>query len=170
MPSIIDFLFGTKENPGKMRRLFMLFKNPGKVFVETSEPINLKTFLSLEENQKRNVDYQALALRRTLLSQINRHRQSITGPVLKSRLEMKENILTKERLQNFMEHHSQARNIPIQKVHKKASAFLDEIAANYNIILIKLASIILTWFFNTLYDGLTINEDGLNRVKNMSKK
>ena len=170
MPSIIDFLFGNKENPGIMRRLFMLFKNPGKVFVETSEPINLKTFLSLEENQQRNIDYQALALRRTLLSQINRHRQSITGPVLKSRLEMKENILTRERLQNFMEHHSQARNIPIQKVQKKASDFLDEIAANYNIIMIKLASMTLNWFLNTLFDGVTINEDGLNRVKNMSKK
>jgi glycerol-3-phosphate O-acyltransferase len=170
MPSIIDILFGTKENPGKMRRLFMLFKNPGKVFVETSEPINLKTFLSLEENQKRNIDYQALALRRKLLSQINRHRQSITGPVLKSRLEMKENILTNERLQNFMEHHSQARNMPIQKVQKKASAFLDEIAANYNIIVIKLASMTLKWFLNTMFDGVTINEDGLNRVKNMSKK
>ncbi|HSQ86105.1 MAG TPA: hypothetical protein VLM43_15445, partial [Desulfobacterales bacterium] len=56
MPSIIDFLFGSKENPGKMRRLFLLFKNPGKVFVETSEPINLKTFLNLEVNQKRNID------------------------------------------------------------------------------------------------------------------
>jgi len=169
MPSIIDFLFGSKENPGKMRRLFMLFKNPGKVFVETSEPINLKTFLNLEENQKRNIDYQTLALRRLLLSQINRHRQSITGPVLKSRLEMKESILTKERLQDFMEHHSQARNIPIQKLQKEASDFLEEIAADYNIIVIKLASMMLSWFLNTLFDGVTINEDGLNRVKNISK-
>jgi glycerol-3-phosphate O-acyltransferase len=104
------------------------------------------------------------------LSQINRHRQSITGPVLKSRLEMKENILTNERLQNFMEHHSQTRDIPIQKVQKEASAFLDEMAANYNIIVIKLASLILKWFLNTLFDGVTINEDGLNRVKNISKK
>jgi glycerol-3-phosphate O-acyltransferase len=28
---------------------------------------------------------------------------------------------------------------------------------------------ILTWFLNTLFDGVTINEDGLNRVKSMSK-
>lgn len=83
---------------------------------------------------------------------------------------MKENILTNERLQSFMEHHSQTRDIPIQKVQKEASAFLDEMAANYNIIVIKLASITLKWFLNTLFDGVTINEDGLNRVKNISKK
>ena len=170
MPNIIDILFGTKENPGKIRRLMMLFKNPGKVFVEISEPVNLKTFLTLPENRKKNIEYQTLALRRKLLNQINRHRQSITGPVLKSRIEMKENILTKERLQNFMEHHSKARNIPIQKVQKKASDFLDEIAANYNMIIIKIASALITWVLNTMFEGVTVDKDGLNRVKSMSQK
>ena len=170
IPNIIDFLFGTKENPGKLRRLFILFKNPGKVFAETSEPINLKSFLNLEENQKRSIDQQAVALRRALLSQINRHRQSITGPVLKSKAELKENILTKERLQNFMEHHSKTRNIPLQKVQKQASDFLDEIAADYNVLVIKLGSALLSWFLNAMFDGVTVNEDGLKRVKSMSKK
>ncbi len=170
VPNIIDFLFGSKENPGKLRRLYILFKNPGKVFAETSEPVNLKSFLNLEENQKRSVDHKALALRRGLLSQINRHRQSITGPVLKSREEMKENILTRERLQQFMEHHSKTKNIPLQKVQKEAIDFLDEIAADYNVIFIKLASAVLTWFLNAMFDGVTVNEDGLKRVKSMAQK
>lgn len=170
LPNIMDILFGTKENPGKIRRLMILFKNPGKVFVEISEPVNLKTFLALPENRKKNIEYQTLALRRNLLNQINRHRQSITGPVLKSRLEMKENILTKERLQNFMEHHSKARDIPIQKVQKKASDFLDEIAANYNMIIIKITSAVITWVLNTMFEGVTVDKDGLNRMKSMSQK
>jgi len=168
LPTIIDILFGTKENPGKIRRLMILFKNPGKVFVEISEPVNLKTFLALPENRKKNIEYQTLALRRKLLNQINRHRQSITGPVLKSRLELKENILTRERLQNFMEHHSKTRDIPIQKVQKKASDFLDEIAANYNMMIIKTASALITWVLNTMFEGVTVDKDGLNRVKSMS--
>lgn len=170
MPNFIDLFFGTKENPGKIRRLIILFRNPGKVFVEMSEPVNLKTFLELEKNQGKSIEYQTLSLRRSLLSQMNRHRQSITGPVLKSREERKENILTRERLQNFMEHHSEARNIPIQKVHKQASAFLDEIAANYNVFVIKMASILVTWVLNTMFEGVTVNEEGLNKVKNMSQK
>lgn len=170
MPNLIDLLFGTKENPGRIRRLIILFRNPGRVFVEMSEPVNLKSFLELEANQDRSIEYQALALRRSLLSQMNRHYQSITGPVLKSREEMKESILTKERLQNFMEHHSNARNIPIQKVQKQASDFLDEIAANYKMLIIKIAASLITWVLNTMFEGFTVNEDGLNRVKNMSQK
>ncbi|MEA1947896.1 MAG: 1-acyl-sn-glycerol-3-phosphate acyltransferase [Thermodesulfobacteriota bacterium] len=170
MPNIMDILFGTKENPGKIRRLMMLFKNPGRVFVEISEPVNLKNFLALAENREKSIEYQTLALRRNLLNQINRHRQSITGPVLKTRHEMKENILTKERLQTFMEHHSKARNIPIQKVRKKASDSLDEIAANYSMIIIKLYSVLITWVLNTMFEGVTVDKNGLNRVKSMSQK
>ena len=170
MPNIMDILFGTKENPGKIRRLMILFKNPGKVFVEISEPVNLKNFLAIAENREKSIEYQTLALRRNLLNQINRHRQSITGPVLKTRHEMKENILTKERLQTFMEHHSKARNIPIQKVRKKASDSLDEIAANYSMIIIKLTSVLITWVLNTMFEGVTVDKDGLNRVKSMSQK
>ncbi|MGD8448528.1 MAG: 1-acyl-sn-glycerol-3-phosphate acyltransferase, partial [Desulfobacterales bacterium] len=170
MPNIMDILFGTKENPGKIRRLMILFKNPGKVFVEISEPVNLKNFLALTENREKSIEYQTLALRRNLLNRINRHRQSITGPVLKTRYEMKENILTRERLQTFMEQHSKNRNIPIQKVRKKASDSLDEIAANYNMIIIKLASVLITWVLNTMFEGATVDKDGINRVKNMSQK
>jgi len=170
MPNIIDMLFGSKENPGQIRRLIILFRNPGKVFVEISEPVNLKTFLELEENRGKSIEYQSLTLRRNLLLQINRHRQSITGPVLKSKYEMKENILTKERLQNFMEHHSKTRNIPIQKVHKNASAYLDEIASSYNILIIKIASVLITWVLNIMFEGITVDKDSLNRVKSMSQK
>jgi len=168
--NIIDTLFGSKENPGILRRLIMLFRKPGKVFVEVSEPVNLKTFLKLPENRERNIEYQALALRRDLLIQINRHRQSTIGPVLKTREELKQNILTSERLQKFIAQHSKKRDIPIQQVHKKADAYIDEIAAKYNMVMIKIYSVVITWFLKTMFEGVTVNDDGLNKVKHMSQK
>jgi glycerol-3-phosphate O-acyltransferase len=169
-PNIIDLLFGSKENPGKIRRLIILFKNPGRVFVEISEPVNLQTFLKLPENCEKSIEYLALALRRNLLVQINRHRQSITGPALKTSEELKQTILTSERLQSFMAHYSEARNIPIHKAHKESDGYLDEIAAKYNMVIIKMASVMITWVLKTMFEGVTVNEDGLNRVKNMSQK
>ncbi len=169
-PSVTDMLFGTKENPGKFRRLLILFKNPGKVFVETSEPVNLKTFLEEAENLERSTEYQALKLRRNLLFQINRHRQSIMGPILKSREEIKQNILTNERLRSFMEYHSEARNIPIHRVHRKAASYLDEVAANYNIAVIQFGEIVVRWFLKTMFEGITVNYNVLSKIKNMSQK
>lgn len=169
-PTLLDILFGTNENPGKIRRLIILFRNPGKVFVELSEPVNLKTFLELPESRGKSSDHQALILRRNLLLQINRHRQSTTGPVLKTREEIKENILTKESLQNFMKQHANARDKSIQKVHKEAEEYLDEIAAKYNMVIIKLASVLITWLLKLMFESVSVDEKGLEELKNISKK
>lgn len=36
--SLLDIFFGTKARPGNMRRLFILFKTPEKIFIEISTP------------------------------------------------------------------------------------------------------------------------------------
>jgi len=169
-PTIKDILLGTEEKPGKIRRLVTLFKNPEKVFMEISEPINLKDFLESEQIRQRGVEYQSLVLRRNLLLQINRHRQSTLGPTLKSREELKESILTNDRLQGFMENYSKKHDLSIQKVHKKADKHLDEIAAKYNVVIIKILAALVKWVSNTIFEGLTVNMDMLNNVKGMLKK
>ena len=170
VPSIIDILFGTEERPGPTRRFVTLIRNPGKIFVEVSDPFDLKAFLERPENQHQSVENLALTLRRRLLVQLNRHRQSITGPLLKSREELKENILTGKRLREFMEHYAESREIPRHKVHKEADGYLEEIAARYNLPMIGIFSAIVRWLINAMFEGYTVNMEGLNQVKRMSQR
>ena len=169
-PSVIDILFGTEEKPKIIRRLVTLIKNPGKIFVEISDPVNLNDFISLQENKEQSIEQISFNLRNYLLDQINRHRQSIIGPTLKSREELKETILTNDRLQNFMQQYSKKHNIPKLKVHKEADAYLEEIAANYNINAIKIIATIIRWIIKIMFDGVTVNYDMLSKAKSMSKK
>ena len=169
-PTLIDILFGPEDKPGNIRKLFTLFKNSGRVFVEVSEPLNLKRYLTLTEASDQTTEYQSLLLRRDLLVQLNSHRQSITGPVRKSREELKESILTTERFQRFMETYAENRDIPIQQVRRKADGYIEEIAANYRPAFIKVASAIVGWIIRAMFDGFTTNHDILNRVKSMSQK
>ena len=169
-PTLIDILFGPEDKPGNIRRLVTLFKNSGRVFVEVSEPLNLKQYLKSAETRNQSTEYQSLLLRRDLLVQLNAHRQSITGPIRKSREELKESILTTERFQRFMETYSENRKIPIHEVRRKADANIEEIAANYKPAFIKVASVIVGWIIRVMFDGFTTNHDVLNRVKNMSLK
>ena len=136
-PTLIDILFGPEDKPGNIRRLVTLFKNSDRVFVEVSEPLNLKTYLASAKTRGQTTEYQSLLLRRDLLVQLNAHRQSITGPVRKSREELKESILTTERFQRFMETYAENRDIPIQQVRRKADGYIEEIAANYRPAFIK---------------------------------
>jgi glycerol-3-phosphate O-acyltransferase len=170
IPSLLDILFGSEQEPGRLRRLVKLFKTPGKVFVEISEPLNLKQFLEAPEAGDRSLEQLSLALRRRLLLQLNRHRQSITGPTIKSSEEIKESILTGERLRTFMEQYSQNRKEPIHKIRKEAAADLDEISARYNHFMIGLYANIVGWIIHTMYDGAVVDRQGLARVKAMSLK
>ena len=170
IPTMIDVLFGSEDKPGKIRRLFALFKKPGKVFFEVSEPVNLKTYLQSDPIRKQPIEYQSLMLRRNLLVQMNRHRQSITGPSLRTRQELKESILTGERFQQFMSTHSKNRNIPIHEVRKKADGYLEEIAAGYNPAYIQIFSAIVGWIIRTMFDGVTINNNALNKIKRLALK
>lgn len=169
-PTLIDILFGPESRPGILRRLFTLFKNPGKVFVEVSTPLNLKEFINREENYASGTEHLTLHLRRNLLLQINRHRQSITGPMLKTREELKESILTSDRFQQFMQKHSNSRKIPLQEVRKKSDAYLEEIAAYYSPGLIKIGYYAVRWITNTMFDGLVVNSEDLVHIKSLSQK
>jgi glycerol-3-phosphate O-acyltransferase len=170
IPSLTDIFFGPEDNPGRIRRLFTLFKNPGKVFVEVSEPVNLKQYLNNESIRSQPIEYQSLMLRRNLLVQLNRHRQSITGPMLKTNLELKESILTSQRFQDFMDTYSKNRNIPIHEVRKKADAYIEEIAAGYNPAYIKFFSAIVGWILRSMFDGVSVNNNALGKVKRLALK
>ncbi len=168
--SIWDIVFGTELRPRMFRKLLTLFKHPGKFFMEVSEPVNLADFLSVPENQNRSTIHLSLLLRRRLLLQLNRHQQSITGPALKSREEIKESILTNDRLQSVMSQFSQKKNIPLYKVHKEANQYLDEIAANYNNHVIDIGAKIVRWIIRTLFDGTSVNSEMFGRIKSMSRR
>ncbi|MGD9366270.1 MAG: 1-acyl-sn-glycerol-3-phosphate acyltransferase [Desulfobacteraceae bacterium] len=163
-----DMLLGTKQKPGLLRRLLILLRQPGKVFVEISQPLNLKQFIL--DNSSSNLEYQALKLRHQLLWQHNRHRQSITGPVVKSHEEIKESILANDRLRKFMAQHAASRKEPLHTVRKQADGFLDEIAAKYSFSFISFISGPVGWIFNTMYDGTVVDTDGLQKVKAKSQK
>ena len=169
-PRIIDIIFGPEPNPGKIRRLVALFKGGGKVFVEISQPVDLKAFTRETGSADKATEHQSLYLRRNLLRQINRHRQTITGPALKTHEELKESILTNERFQQFMEKHAKSRQIPIHQVRKKADGYLEEIAAKYSTGLIKLGAIVIHYISHTMFDGISMDSDGLKFVKNASQK
>jgi glycerol-3-phosphate O-acyltransferase len=170
IPPLRDLLLGPESRPGRLRRLVTLLKKPGRIFVELSEPVDLRAFLDLPEVRAKERRVQALLLRRNLLRQMNRHRQSILGPVLKSRLEIKEGVLTSPRLQAFMQAHAASENTPLTRVHDKAESYFDEVAATYSPPMIEIYRMLLNWIINTIFDGFIVDQDGLDRLKASSQR
>ncbi|MFW5957841.1 MAG: 1-acyl-sn-glycerol-3-phosphate acyltransferase [Desulfosalsimonas sp.] len=168
--SLIDMIFGTREKPGRLRRLFMLMMRPGKVLIEASEPVYLNEFLQKPGASELSEKDLAIYLRRHLVDKINRHRQSITGPVLKSRVEIMEEVLTSRSMQNTIEEYAGTRELSIHLAQKEAAEMLDEIAASYNSRIIKFFDISLRWILRAMFDGMVVDQEGLNRIRQASQK
>ena len=168
--SFIDMLFGTNENPGRIRRIIALIRKPRAIFIESSEPLCLQEFLERPDIAGLSSKNQAVTLRRELLGQINRHRQSITGPILKSRLEIIEELLTRQDVQQFIADYAKETNVSIHQGHKKAAAYLDEIASNYNLKMIRIYDVVLRWAFRNIFEGMVIDYNGLDQVKRISRQ
>jgi glycerol-3-phosphate O-acyltransferase len=166
--TLVDLVFGPEDEPGRLRLLASLFKNPGNVFVELSPPIDLGRFLARPEIATHGSDYQAAILRGEVLSQVSRHRQSITGPARKTRTELKEIILNGERFQQFMQAHAESHQMPLAEVRAKAGGYLDEISAALHPTWIRFYSAIVGWIFRTIFDGVALDTEGLATVKRMA--
>ena len=169
-PPILDILFGNCERPGFTKKIINLCKKNNKAFTQIAEPVNIQDFLIRPDMQNLSTPQQTLALRQYLIRRLNRHRQSVIGPTLKSREELKEDILTEKNLQSFMAKYAHETKTEIQQIHKKADSYLDEIASNYNLNMIKLFSFVLTWGFKNIFNGISVDTDGLNIARDASKK
>ena len=165
-----DVIFGNRYKPGKLRRLFTMIKKPGKVFVEVAGPLNLIDFMAVPEHRRRKDDHLALLLRRKLLKKINQHRQSITGPIIKFHEELREEILTSERLREYMLRHAETKEIPIHKVRKKAASYVDEIAARYSPTFVNAVAPIVGWLINSMFDDVTVNKEIFLHLKAIARK
>lgn len=167
---IIDVFFGSEASPGRLRRWMVILRSPEKAFVEISDPISLQDFLLETENIQEDLDHLSFKLRNRLLEEMNRHRQSITGPVLKTREELKELILRNDSFQNFLKAHAASQNKDISEIYREADGYLDDIAADYSMGLVQTMSTILGWLWKTMYEGVTLDMEGLHRVKRAATK
>ncbi|MFP4445161.1 MAG: 1-acyl-sn-glycerol-3-phosphate acyltransferase [Desulfosudaceae bacterium] len=169
-PNLLDFLLGgLAEKPGKIRRIVLLLTRPRNIFIEMSSPINLKQFLNSPEINELRDENQALALRRLLMNRINTLRQRVTGPVIKSREEIKESIMAGQGLQAFIEEFAERENRPLREVNKEAFEYLDEIAANYSMNWLIVYDMILTWMLNHIFDGMVVDEKQVGELKRASE-
>lgn len=169
-PSLIDIIFGSPQNPGRLRRLAAFINTPHRIFVEVSDPVNLKTFLELPENRGHGMAYLAMKLRRELIRQMDAHRKTITGPVIKMPEEIKQEILTGDDLRAFMVTYARRRQITIFQAHGEAMGYLDEIAAKYSPSALGLMHRFTRWLFNLIFESVTVSTQAISDIKRAARK
>ena len=168
--SLVGEFFGTARSPGLLRKIFGVvptlwrsFFNLGEPLVRISAEVDLPEFLSEYPNAG-SADASEL-LRERLLDGIERERRLILGPTGKSPRQMGEDVVRAPEVEATMERLVREDGEDAGALRSKARRFYDEIAANQSLFVVKLFSVVLGIVWYWIYDGLEVDEEGLDRVK-----
>jgi len=166
--SLLNILFGQDENAGSLRRLIAFIRYSRTAFVIPADPINLSEYL--KSNSNLSEERLVHEIRGELIDRIEKEKTAVVGPILKSREELIGMTLRDESLQKFMADFAQQEKKDRKTVQKEARRYLYEIAADYNDTFIGLWRIFLTWLWNNIYDGLSVDKEGMSKIRNISKQ
>ncbi|SPF40746.1 Glycerol-3-phosphate acyltransferase [Syntrophobacter sp. SbD1] len=165
----LELFLGQKKPFGFLRKMISFIRGNPNAVMETGEPLNVAEILpDLPEDlwQKRQ---QIFELRRVLIDSVDEIKRAVVGPIIKSKLEMKEIILHHPRLEALMRRRARASSQEIWRVRMEADAYLEEIAANYNVTFIQIAAKFFNWVWNNVFDGVDLDSESLQKVKRAAR-
>ena len=162
--SALKLLFsGVYNVGGRLRRLAELLFNGRQTLVHFSQPLSLRELVNegLEHNR---------TLRkagRILRAHFRQLRTSVIGPDLSHRRTIVDGLIKTPTMCKAIEKEAQAHQVSVKEAEARALKYANEIVSDYTFSVLRSFDIILTWFWNKLYDGININN--LDSVKELTK-
>ena len=166
--NLVNILFGQSDHTSALQRIITFLRYANKAIVISAEAINLSEFMT--ENKNLYPGEMMQRLRGELLDRIDDEKATIVGPALKSRDELIGMVLNDRDLIRYMESMAAGGKTSYPRILKETRKYLHEIASNYNEMFIEIWDKVLTWLWNNIYDGVVVDQEGMVKIRNISKK
>jgi len=168
-PRLDELLLGRRAHPSEVRVLInflRFYRKDSHIF--HADPIDLRTFIG----SRPEADASRLVrdLRVELWERLRRERKVVTGPVVKPRQDVWETVLKDPRVQQAIERRVRNKGRSPQSVRKEAYRLLKEIAADYDPAFLRFWDWVMTWALKHLFDGLVVDKEGLERVREVARR
>lgn len=144
---------------GRFSTLMAVLLNGRDTFVHFSRPISLRDLL--EENQSSEVLARKVA--RILRVHNRQLSASVIGPDLSHRRTLVHQLPNKPLVLKAIEEEAKSKNISKEKARKQALKYADEIASNISYTNVRFLYVVLTWVWNKIYNGVSVNNIGVLR-------
>ncbi|MEE4639742.1 MAG: glycerol-3-phosphate 1-O-acyltransferase PlsB [Wenzhouxiangella sp.] len=137
---------------GRFRRFFTTLVNGRATMVQFGQPLLLDEIRGQTEDEA-----QALAkLSRILRVHFKRVRTAAIGPDRSHRRTLVETVIKSEVVQAAVEAKSRRDGVSHAQAEETARDYAREIAADYSYTLVRIADMLLTWFWNRIYRGVEV--------------
>ena len=166
--SLINILFGQSDHASALQRVVTFLRYANKAIVIPSEAINLSRFMT--ENKNLYPGEMVQRLRGDLIDRIDEEKTAMVGSAMKSREELIGMTLKDEDLIRFMENMAAGGKAGYPKILREARKYAYEIASDESEMYIEIWDKVLTWLWNNIYDGVVVDQEGMAKIRNISKK
>ncbi|NBD96133.1 MAG: glycerol-3-phosphate 1-O-acyltransferase PlsB [Gammaproteobacteria bacterium] len=152
--SIFKILFSENWGvAGRIRRLFSTIINGRATMVQFGKPVVVGEVLAETEDSS-----QALGrISRVLRVHFKRVRTAAIGPDRSHRRTLVERIIRSESVQQAIAAKARRDDIDEEKAELMARKYAREIAADYSYAFIRIADLLLTWFWSRIYRGVAVH-------------
>lgn len=161
-PSIFDRVFGSPEAPGFAHSVATFLRNFRRAQLRIGTPIDLKEVLANEGDKSSAVI--ARKVRSTLHNHLARETRAVFGPPKKEVARVIEEAMRDKVFQQSVQEISAEKNKSVESLHREARKNFDSIAAKFSPTVVGGAASILDWVFTRIYDGIEVDEAGLDRA------
>lgn len=154
--SLIDFMFGPRSGPGRLRELGSFLLHRHETIVAVGEPLEVAAL-------------DAASIRAEMMKAYNQQARVVRGPRLRPRGHVLASVLRDPDLRDVMAEEAQKTKKPLGEVRQTAQRYAHEIAADYRDHYIRVFRHLLDWVFNRIYDGVVVDETGFDRLREAIK-
>lgn len=161
-PSVFDRIFGSPEAPGFLHSVGAFFRNYKRAQFRVGEAIDLKAFVADHPNEPTEVI--ARKVRSTIHHHLARETRSVFGPPRKPTDRLIDEAMRDKVFQQSVAEVAKEQNKSIDSLNRTAKRNFASIAARYSPSVVGFTAPILHWVFNRIYDGVEVDEVGLERA------
>ncbi len=167
-PRLMDRVFGSPDVPGFAHSVVAFLRNYKRAQFRVGEPIDLRRYVA--ENPDQSDALIARKVRGALHQHLARETRAVFGPPRKPPARILEETLRDRYFRQALEAVTLETGRKPESVEREARKDLEQIAAKLNPTVVGLTSPLLNWVFNRIYDGIEVDEAGLERAMRAAAK
>ena len=147
---------------GKLRKFLAVLLHGRKIRVSFGEPLSLRQLTAENLGHDRNLR----KVNRLLRVHFREQRGAVVGPELAHRATLLKGLMHGPLVRAAIEREAAEENISLERARERAARYANEIASDFTYTIIRFLEVVLSWFWNKLYDGVKVNN--LENVQNIS--
>lgn len=138
---------------GRLRRLLSVLILGRKTRVQFSAPIHLRELVQHNKGQERTVRM----AQRLLRVHFRNLKTAVIGPDISHRRNLVKGLVHDPLVRQAISDEAEREKISYAKAEAKALHYGNEIASDYTYTAIRFLEVVLSWFWNKIYDGIKVN-------------